>query len=136
MLCKQKSCGKRYVFMLYRWIMAENGGSWLKMAKTVSLEYQFLIFFNACYIICLCGSVVVFCSWNLKVMSSIPVKANFFFLLCLWVQTPLWFFMIFSCVELNFLCHLWLLDIINDINQTKIAPVKLSLISSSCWPVW
>ena len=60
--------------------MAENGGNWLKMAKTVSLVYEFVSFFNANYVINLRGSVVVFCSLHLKVPSSNPAfGVNFFF---------------------------------------------------------
>ena len=91
----EKSCLKRSRLVLYRCRLAEIGGNWLKMAKTVSQEYWFLSFFNAHYIICLRSSVVVFCSCDLEVPSSNPVKVNFFLLFSfsgqVRVQSPLGF---------------------------------------------
>ena len=58
--------------------MAQNGGNWLKLAKTVLYVHELVSFLNALCVRCLCSSVVVFCSCNQEVLSSIPVISKFF----------------------------------------------------------
>ena len=75
----RKRWGKRSRLVLYRCRVAQSGGNWLKLAKTKSLVDKLLCNIDPINVKCLRGSVVEFCSWNLEVMSSIPVKGNFFF---------------------------------------------------------
>ena len=91
----EKSYLKRSRLMLYRCRLAEIGGNWLKLAKTVSYVYEFVSFFNAIHVISLRSSLVVFCSADLKVHGSNPARGNFFLFFPfsgqIWVQTPLEF---------------------------------------------
>ena len=123
-LFHRKRWGERSRLVLYRWKLAEIGGNWLKMAKTVSLEYQFLIFFNAFYVICLCGSVVVFCSWNLNVPGS-----NFFLIFSfsgqVRVQTPLEFTWFFPTWNLVIFTIYEFLALLLTYNKHK-----------NCWEIW
>ena len=61
-----------------------------------------------------------------------------FFTYHLWVMgsNPPWFYMIFFYVELSFLCLLWTLDTISNMNQTDIASVKIVAIKIIRSPVW
>ena len=58
----EKSWDKRYRLALHRCRVAQSGGNWLKLAKTVSLLYELVSFFSAFYVISLRSPVVVFCT--------------------------------------------------------------------------
>ena len=58
----EKSCLKRSRLVLYRCILAEIGGNWLKLAKTVSYVYESISFFSACNVTGHRSSEVVFCT--------------------------------------------------------------------------
>ena len=126
--------------MLYRCRLAEIGGNWLKLAKTVSYVYELLSFFNAFYVISFHSSVVVFCSWNLEVPGSNPVKVNFFlFFFFFWTgqgSNPAWDYIIFSYVESDNLYHLWVFGLITDLYQAKNFLGVLVGISTKVWHLW
>ena len=75
---KDKSWVKRLQFASYRSQVAESGGNWLKLAKTISQVYKFASFFDAIYIRCLRGSVGQLLPLDPKVRSSNPVNVRFF----------------------------------------------------------
>ena len=144
MLYKNKSCQKRYILVLYRWKMAENGGNGLKLAKSewfgtkklrktnnaaglIDWLLQYLRTFLHAMTQWSRGSVL---DSRPEIWSSNSLFSKIF-LFFIWAMgvmgsNPDWICTIFSYVELNFLCHLWLLDIISNMNQTEQAPDNLT----------
>ena len=85
--------GSRLV--LCRCRVAQCGGNWLKLAKTVSQVYWFVSLFNAFCVVSLRSSVVVFWTPIQKSGVQSPLQPRFFYDLYdpwgSWVQTPLGF---------------------------------------------
>ena len=82
--------------MLYRCELEELGGTWLKLAKTKSFVDKSLCNVGTFFIRSLRSSVVVFCTLDLEVPRSNPVRVNFFLFFFSFsgqvrVQTPLEF---------------------------------------------
>ena len=64
--------------MLYRCKLEETGGTWLKLAKTKSFVDKLLCNVGTVFIRSLRSSVVVFCTLDLEVPRSNPVRVDFF----------------------------------------------------------
>ena len=130
----EKSCWKMYQLVLHRWKLAHSGGNGLKLAKSewfgteklrktnnaaglIDWLRQYLRTFFQAMTQWSRGSVL---DSRPEIWSSNPLFSKIF-LFFIWAMgvmgsNPDWICTIFSYVELNFLCHLWLLHIINDIN--------------------
>ena len=135
-----KRWGKRSRLVLYRWKVAESGGNWLKLAKTISYVYWFLIFFNVIYIISFRSSVVAFCTHVQRLGVQTPLQPGFFSFHIWptrsWVQTPLEFTGFFSYVESCNLHHLWVFGLITDLYQAEKVLGNFVGIKIEFWPVW
>ena len=131
----RKRWGISIVYMGCRSEVAQSGGNWLKLAKTVSQVCWVETFFEHYCIRSLRSSMVVFCSANLEVPGSIPAISKFFLkfpsLEVCGFKSPSRLHHFFSCVESNNLCFLLVFGLNTDLYLLTKVSDSLDVFKSS-----